>query len=411
MGANTARRMTSKPAVAGGVPVRDSMLPLAAAELKEEDERAVVEVLRKRKLGTGEKVREFENAVAEYVGAKYAVAVSSGAAGLHIALMAAAVGHEDEVITTPLTHPATSNCILYQNGVHIFVDVDPATFNIDAAKVKFRITGRTQALIPVHFAGNPSDLAALHELAEKNNLTVIEDAAHALGGEYDGRKIGSLSDLTVFSFSDPQHCYTGEGGMVTTNSEELYQWMLVFRENGMVSDPKKLVRQEGPWRVEMQDRGYNYRMTDLQAALGISQLARVEDYILRRTAIAERYNNAFKGHPAVELPQQNPRGRSTWHYYIVALRMENLKASRAEILHALRKENIEASVHYLPVFLHPYYLWIGHPDVCTIEGSLCPVAEDLYNRFLTLPLYPSMTDRDVNDVIEAVGRVLEYYSI
>lgn len=403
--------MTKIPAAAGGMPVRDRMLPLAVAQMTADDVRAVSGVLQRGMLGSGTMVREFEERVAEYVGARYAVAVSSGAAGLHVALMAAAVGHEDEVLTTPLTHPATANCILYQNGIHTFVDVDPATFNIDPVKTRYRVTGRTEAIIPVHFAGNPCELDALHQVAGENGLSVIEDAAHALGGEYAGRKIGALSDLTVFSFSDPQHCYTGEGGMVTTDSEELYQWMLVFRENGMVRDPGKLVRPEGPWREEMQDRGFNYRMTDMQAALGISQLARVDDFIARRTAIAERYNRALAGHPAVVLPRQNPRGRSTWHYYILALRMENLKADRTEIFNALRAENIGVGVHYLPVFLHPYYLWIGHPDVCTIEGSLCPLAEDLYNRFISLPLFPAMTDQDAGDVLEAVCRVLDYYSI
>ncbi|MCG8402111.1 MAG: DegT/DnrJ/EryC1/StrS aminotransferase family protein [Firmicutes bacterium] len=403
--------MTNKPAIAGGVPVRNRPLPLAQADMTEKDIEAVSGTLREGKLGCGAKVREFEAAVAGYVGARYAVAVSSGAAGLHVALMAAAVGHEDEVITTSLTHPATTNCILYQNGIHTLVDVDPATFNIDPVQVEHRITRRTEALIPVHFAGNPCDMRAFHQLARENGLSVIEDAAHALGGEYDGQKIGSLSDLTVFSFSDPQHCYTGEGGIITTNSADLCQWMLVFRENGMVRDARKLVGPGEPWRVEMQDRGFNYRMTEMQAALGIAQMKRVDAFVARRAAIAQLYNRTLAGHPAVALPEQNPRGRSTWHYYILALRMENLKASRAEIYDALRAENIQVWVHYLPVFLHPYYMWIGHPDVCTIEGSLCPNAEDLYNRFITLPLYPAMSDGDARDVMDAVTRVLEYYAI
>lgn len=198
---------------------------------------------------------------------------------------------------------------------------------------------------------------------------------------------------------------------MTTNSGEFYEWMLVFRENGMVSEAQKMIKPEGPWRKEMQDRGYNYRLTDMQAALGISQLARVEEFIGRRTEIANYYNRALAGHPALDLQEPNPLGRSTWHRYIVTLRTEKLKAGRTEILHAVRAENIEVGVHFLPVFLHPYYLWIGHPDVCTIEGSLCPIAEDLYNRFLTLPLFPSMTDRDAREVIEAVTRVLDYFLI
>lgn len=403
--------MSDKPAVAGGKPVREQMLPLAGASINEDDIQAVTNVLQGGNLSCGEMVRQFEKAVADYVGTKYAVAVSSAAAGLHIALMASAVGHEEEVITSPLTHPATSNCILYQGGIHTFADINPNTFNIDPEIVGIKINSRTEALIPVHFAGNPSDLESLHKLAHKHNLVVIEDAAHALGGEYNGKKIGSLSDLTVFSFSSPQHCYTGEGGMVTTDSEELCEWMLIFRENGLVSDPQKMIRSEGPWRIEMQDRGYNYRMTEIQAALGISQLKRVDEFIDRRAVIAKKYNQALSKHRAVVLPLQNNKGRSTWYYYVLALRPEYLKASRTEIFHALQAENIGVGVHYLPVFLHPYYLWIGHPDVCTLEGSLCPMAEDLYNRLLTLPLYPSMTEQDVDDVIVALSRVLNYYSI
>lgn len=400
-----------KPAIAGGRPVRGNLLPLAGSSINEDDINAVSEVLRAGEPGSGAMVQRFEEAVARYVGARYAVAVSSGAAGLHIALMAAAVGHEEEVITSPLTHPATSNCILYQGGIHTFADIDPATFNIDPRAVAAKISSRTSALIPVHFGGNPCDMDALWKLAREHDLAVIEDAAHALGAEYAGKKIGALSDLTVFSFSAPQHCYTGEGGMVTTNSDDLFEWLVIFRENGMVSDPGKLTKIGEPWRVEMQDRGYNYRMTGMQAALGLSQLGRVEEFIARRAGIARRYNRAFSGHPAVMLPVQNGRGRSTWYYYLLALRTENLRASRAEIYHALRAENIEVGVHYLPVFLHPYYLWIGHPDVCTLDTSLCPKAEALYHRLLTLPLYPAMSDRDVEDVINATGRVLDYYLV
>ncbi len=387
------------------------MLPMAKSVLSEKDINAVTEVLRSGKLSGGEAVYMFEQEMAAYTGAKYAVAVSSGAAGLHIALMSAAVGHMEEVITTPLTHPSTSNCILYQGGIHTFADIDPATFNMDPKMVAMKISDRTKALIPVHYAGNPCQLDAMQELARAKGLVIIEDAAHALGGEYEGQKIGAISDLTVFSFSSPQHCYTGEGGMVTTDSEELYQWLTMFRENGMVYDPKRQVKPEGPWTVEMQDRGYNYRMTGMQAALGISQLSRVDEYTGRRARIADRYNRVFSSHPAIILPEQNSRGRSTWHYYVLALRTENLKASRKEIFNALRAENIEVGVHYLPVFLHPYYLWIGHPDVCTLETSLCPKAEELYHKLLTLPLYPAMTDNDADDVIEAVVKVLDYYTV
>ncbi|SFH17819.1 dTDP-4-amino-4,6-dideoxygalactose transaminase [Desulfotomaculum arcticum] len=401
--------MKNKPAVAGGRPVREKVLPMAKSVLNDNDINAVTEVLRGGKLGSGEAVSLFEQAMTAYTGARYAVAVSSGAAGLHIALMSAAVGHMEEVITSPLTHPSTSNCILYQGGIHTFADIDPATFNIDPEMVAMKISDRTKALIPVHYAGNPCQLDALQELARAKDLVIIEDAAHALGGEYEGQKIGSISDLTVFSFSSPQNCYTGEGGMVTTDSEELYQWLTMFRENGMIYDSQRQVKPEGPWTVEMQDRGYNYRMTGMQAALGVSQLSRADGFIGRRANIAGRYNRAFSGHPAIFLPEQNSRGRSTWHYYVMALRTEYLKVSRREIFDALQTENIEVGVHYLPVFLHPYYLWIGHPDICTLDTSLCPKAEDLYHKLLTLPLYPAMTDNDAEDVIEAVLKVLNYF--
>lgn len=402
--------MTNKPAIAGGRPVREILLPLAKSVLNENDISVVTEVLRGGKLSGGAMVSRFEQAMAAYTGARYAVAVSSGAAGLHIALMSAAVGHMEEVITSSLTDPSTSNCIIYQGGIHTFADIDPATFNVDPRMVAMKISDRTKALIPVHYAGNPCQMDALQELARAKDLVIIEDAAHALGGEYGGKKIGAISELTVFSFSSPQHCYTGEGGMVTTDSEELYQWLTMFRENGMVYDPKRQVKPEGPWTVEMQDRGYNYRMTEMQAALGISQLSRADEFIDRRANIADRYNRAFSAHPAITLPEQNSRGRSTWHYYILALRTENLKVSRKEIFNALQAENIEVGVHYLPVFLHPYYLWIGHPDICTLDTSLCPKAEDLYHKLLTLPLYPSMTDSDAEDVIEAVLKVLNFYA-
>lgn len=406
-----ARIMMDKPAVAGGRPVRDKLLPLAQATIGEQDVLAVTEVLRRGQLGSGQLVRRFEEAVAAYVGTRYAVAVSSGAAGLHIALMAAAVGQGEEVITTPLTHPATSNCILYQGGLHTFADIDPTTWNMDPRQVAAKISSLTRALIPVHLAGNPCPMDDFWIQAREHDLVVIEDAAHALGGTYKNKKIGSSSDMTVFSFSNPQHCYTGEGGMVVTDSEDYYQWMLVFRENGMVNHPDLLTKAGEPWRVEMQDRGYNYRMTEMQAALGLTQLARVDEFVARRTAVAAQYNRAFGNHPAVTLPRQNPQGQSTWHYYLLALRTENLKVSRLEIFQALQAENIEVGVHYLPVFLHPYYLWIGHPDVCTLETSLCPGAEELYHRLITLPLYPAMTDRDAEDVITATCKVLDYYLI
>lgn len=403
--------MTAIPAVAGGKPVREKLLPLASPSLNEEDKQAVMQVLDSGNLKNGPMVREFEENFARYVGARYAVAVSSAAAGLHIALMAAAVGHEEEVITSPLVHPSTPAAILHQHGMHTFADIDPETYNVDPEEIRKKVSSRTVALMPVHFAGRPCDMEAIQDIARENKLEVIEDASHALGAEYRGKKIGTLSSLTVFSFSGPQGVYTGEGGMVVTDSEELYFWLLVFRNGGIVTDPQKLSRREGPWHFEMQDRGFYYQMTEMQAALGLSQLKRAGEFAARRREIAEIYNAAFAGMEQFDLPAPFHGGKHSWYYYIIALRPENLKAARLEIYNALRAENIGVGVHYMPAFLHPYFKWVGHPDVCTLEGSLCPRAENLYSRLLTLPLFPGMTRQDVEDVIEAVHRVMKYYAV
>ena len=402
--------MTRLPAIAGGRPVRESLLPIARPSIDQEDIEATVEVLKSGILSEGPKTEAFEEAFARYAGAKYAVAVSSGSAGLHIALRTAAIGHQEEVLTSPLSFPINANCILYQQSIHTFVDIDAATYNIDPAILAQKISYRSKAVIPVHFAGQPCDMEVIYDLAEKNNLTVIEDATQALGAVYKGKKIGSADNMTVFSFNSSQNLTTGEGGMVTTGSEETYKWLKIFRNLGIVKDPDLLVQQEDPWHYEMQDLGFNYRITEMQSALGLSQLAKTDNFLAARKKIATYYNDALSDLPNIVLPKQLPGAESAWHHYIIRLRPGTLNTGRLLIYQALRAENIGVDVNYLPIFLHPYYKWLGHPDVCTLEGSLCPRAEEVYNNTISLPIFPAMQEQDINDVIYAVKKVLNYYT-
>ena len=402
--------MTKLPAIAGGRPVRESLLPIARPSIDHEDIAATVEVLKSGILSEGPKTEAFEEAFARYVGAKYAVAVTSGSAGLHIALRTAAIGHQEEVLTSPLSFPINANCILYQQSIHTFVDIDAVTYNIDPAILAQKISYRSKAVIPVHFAGQPCDMDVIYDLAAKNNLTVIEDATQALGAVYKGKKIGSADNMTVFSFNSGQNLTTGQGGMVTTGSEETYKWLKIFRNLGIVKDPDLLVQQEGPWHYEMQDLGFNYKITEIHAALGLSQLAKTEKFLAARIKIAACYNDALSDLNNLVLPKQLSGVESAWHHYIIRIKPDTLNTGRLLLYQALRAENIGVDVNYLPIFLHPYYKWLGHPDVCTLEGSLCPRAEEVYNNTISLPIFPAMQEQDINDVIYAVKKVLNYYT-
>jgi len=395
-------------AVAGGRPVRESFLPYARQWVEEDDIAAVSEVLRGDWLTTGPAVAAFEREFAVRVGAAYAAAVSSGTAALHAACFAAGVGRGDEVITSPLTFAASANCALFLGARPVFADIDPKTYNICPEEIEKKITPQTKAIVAVHFTGQPADLDAIREIARRHSLVVIEDAAHALGATYKGRPVGGLSDLTVFSFHPVKHITTGEGGMVTTNDEELYRWLLLFRNHGIVRERELLVEDQGPWYYEVQDLGYNYRLTDIQAALGLSQLKKLDRFLARRRQIAAAYSEAFAALPEVEIPYQAPGAASAWHLYVLALRLDRLAKSRREIFEALRAENIGVNVHYLPVYRHPFYRWLGDPDSCSLQGFYCPHAEELYERLITLPLFPAMTDQDAADVITAVYKVISW---
>jgi len=393
------------PAVAGGKPVREKPLPYARQWIDEEDIDAVAEVLRGDWLTTGPKITEFEEKFAAYVGSRYAVAVANGTAALHAAVFAAGIGPGDEVITTPMTFVASANCVFYCGGTPVFADIDSRTYNISPDEIEGKITPRTRAVIPVHFTGQPCDLDRINEIARKNDLIVIEDAAHALGAEYKGKKIGGLSDMTIFSFHPVKHITTGEGGMITTNSEEFYQRLRRFRDHGIVRDRSLTLENHGPWYYEQRELGFNYRLTDIQAALGISQLKKIESFLKRRREIVETYNENFLHTEGIVLPYQAPQCRSAWHLYLISLDPGRLRAGRKELFEALRAENIAVNVHYLPVFYHPFYRLRGFSS----GSCACPRAEKLYKSIISLPLYPAMSDRDVFDVIKAVQRVIDHY--
>ncbi len=398
------------PAVAGGRPVRGNPLPFAAPMIDEDDIRSVADSLRGGVLSMGSAVARFEEAFASYTGSKYAVAVSSGAAGLHIALMAGGIGPQEEVIASPLARPAAVNCILYQKAVPVFTDVSPSTMTLDPEKVPARLTDRTRAVIITHYGGFPCRLDPLLEIAGERNLLVIEDSTRALGALYRGRMAGTYGHMGVFSFSGLQGVTTGEGGMVVTDDEETARWLAMFRDGGMIRERERLTRDLGPWHREMQDLGYNYRMTEMQAALGLSQIQKANLFLKRRAEIARKYTAALGGLEQLVVPEIAEGSRPSWEIYPLRIRPGLLSAGRREIFEAIQKENIGLDVNYLPVHIQPYYLWIGHPDVCTIVDSLCPVAEEIYENLICLPIYPAMTDRDVEDVITAVYRVINHFS-
>ncbi len=390
-------------AIHGGTPVRRTLLPYGRQSLDETDVEAVVEVLRSDWLTTGPNVQEFEERFAAWVGAKHAVSFSSGTAALHAAAFAAGLGSGDEAVTTPMTFCATANCILYQGAKPIFADVTGDTLNLDLQEVTKKISPSTRAIFAVDYAGHPADLAALRLLADDHGLLVIEDACHALGADYHGKRVGSIADMTVFSFHPVKHLTTGEGGMVTTEDAKLAETLRRFRNHGISSEARQ--RQDaGQWFYEMVLLGYNYRLTDIACALGLSQLGRLDANLSRRRQIAAQYLNAFSELPGIELPAVREGVNPSWHLFPIRLRLEKLSAGRAEVFRALRAENLGVNVHYVPVHLHPYYR-----DRFGDQTGTCPVAEDAYERLISLPMFHSMTAQEVEDVIHAVGKVMVNY--
>ncbi len=394
--------MGERLAIEGGRPVRASLLPYGRQLIGDDDVAAVTAVLRGTFLTTGPTVAEFEARFAARVGARHAVAVSSGTAALHAAMFAAGVGAGDEVVTTPLTFVGTANAALYLGARPVFADIHADTLNLDAARVEAALTPRTRVLAPVDFAGQPCDLAALRALARARGLLVVEDAAHALGAEVSGRPVGALSDLTIFSLHPVKHVTTGEGGVVTTDDAELARRVRRFRNHGIATDSADRQASGALWSP-MIDLGFNYRLTDVQCALGLSQLPKLETFLAAREAIAERYRVALKDLPGLTVPRVGPEARHAWHIFPVLVEPARLRVGRDEVFAALRAEGIGVTLHYVPAYWHPYYERLGY------ARGLCPIAEDVTSRLMSLPIFPGMSDADVEDVVAALWKVLGHY--
>lgn len=372
------------------------MIPYGRQTIEEDDIQAVVDVLRSDYLTTGPKIAEFEKMVADYVGAKYAVAISNGTSALHAACFAAGIQPGDEVITTPLTFAASSNCVLYCGGTPVFADVDPKTYNIDPEDIRRKITDKTKAIIAVHLAGQPCDMDEIHKIAKEHDLLVIEDGAHALGSVYKGKKVGTLSDMTTFSFHPVKPITTGEGGMIVTDNEEFYKKMMLFRSHGITRDENLMTRNDGPWFYQQLDLGYNYRITDIQCALGCSQMKKLDRFLARRKEIVARYNEAFADCENLVTPYQLPETESSWHLYIVQVK----NCDRKKVFEALREQGIAVNVHYIPVYMHPYYQEHGYKDIH------CRNAEEVYSHIISLPLYPTLMVEEQEYVIETLKHII-----
>ena len=373
------------------------MIPYGKQTIDQDDIQAVVDVLQSDFLTTGPKIAEFEQTVADYVGAKYAVAISNGTSALHAACFAAGIRPGDEVITTPLTFAASANCVLYCGGTPVFADVDPKTYNIDPEDIRRKITDRTKAIIAVHLAGQPCDMDAIHSIAREHGLIVIEDGAHALGSVYKGKKVGSMSDMTTFSFHPVKPITTGEGGMIVTDNEDFYKKMVLFRSHGITRDDSMMTRNDGPWFYQQFDLGYNYRITDIQCALGCSQMKKLNRFLACRKEIVARYNEAFADCDNIITPYQLSDTESGWHLYIIQVK----NCDRRQVFENMREKGIGVNVHYIPVYMHPYYQEHGY------ENVHCANAEEIYSHIISLPLYPGLTSEQQDYVIDTLKSLCE----
>ncbi len=389
-------------ALNGGSPVRHKLLPYGRQFIDDEDIESVNEVLRSSHLTTGPKVAEFEERFAREVDARHAVVVSSGTAALHSAVIAGGIQPGDEVITTPITFVATANCIRFQGGTVVFADVEQDTLNIDPNCVEALITENTKAIMPVDFAGHPCDMDRLQALADKHNLLLIEDSAHSLGATLHNRKVGSIGKLTAFSLHPVKHITTGEGGMVTTDDADMAARVRQARNHGLTTD--HLQREKASdWHYDVVELGMNYRLTDFHCALGISQVDKLPKMLKRRRDIANAYNAAFQGLEEIETPVVKPGADPSWHLYVIRLNLDKLSVGRDVVFKALRAENIGVNVHYIPVPWFTYYQNLGYGK------NDWPVAVSNYERILSLPIWPGMTDEDVNDVVVALHKVIDAY--
>ncbi len=374
------------------------MIPYSHQFIDEEDVEAIGNVAGSDWLTQGPKVNEFELALAKYCGAKYVVAVSNGTAALQAAYFSAGITSGDEIITSPMTFAATSNAAIWQGAKPVFVDVEKDTGNIDAKLIEEKITSKTKAITAIDYSGLPCDFEALRKIADKHKLILIEDAAHSLGAEYKGKKVGSIADLTTFSFHPVKSITTGEGGAITTDRKDFYEKLLLFRNHGITKDPNKFVnKNEGPWYHEMQELGLNYRLTDIQAALGISQLKKLDNFITKREEVVEKYSKELSGINGLLLPNHFFKDRkSSWHLYPIRVKSEE----RVSVFKELQKNGIGVQVHYIPVYWHPYYQKLGY------KKGLCPNAEKWYESEISIPIYPSLKKEDQQKIINDLKIIL-----
>ena len=404
-------------AINGGTPVREKPLSYGHQYIDEEDIAAVTAVLKSDFLTCGPQIGALEKKLCDLTGAKYAVVCANGTAALHIAVQAAGLKEGDELITTPMTFAASANCALYVGARPVFADIDPDTWNIDPEKIRAAVTDKTKAIVAVDYTGQAVRLDELKEIAAKAGACLIEDAAHAIGTLYKGRPIGSIADMTTFSFHPIKTVTGGEGGAVLTDDEGLYKKLLLFRSHGITRDPSLMERvnkgndggseifageygSDCPWYYEQVALGENYRMTDMQAALISSQLDKLQRFKERRKEIVDRYNEAFGGQPGLIIQKEIEESDTARHLYVLRFDTKTLGLSRKEIFRRLWAEGIHGNVNYIPVYRHPYYEALGY------EKGLCPVAESLYEEIISLPLYYGLTDGDVDDVIRAVYKVI-----
>lgn len=392
-------------AIKGGQPVRDNKIFYGRQWIDDADVEAVKEVLKSDYLTCGPMVTKMEKALVDYTGANYAVAVSNGTAALHCACMAAGIGEGDEVITTPITFAASANCIRYCGGTPVFADIDSETYNIDPKSIREKITSRTKAVIAVDFTGQAVCYKEIREICDEFGLIFIEDAAHSIGTKYNGIQVGNLADMTTFSFHPVKTITGGEGGAILTNNKDFYTKLVLAHTHGITHDEEMMADapHEGPWYYEQISLGYNYRITDIQAGLIVSQMKKLDEFVARRKEIVAKYNQAFEALEGIIIQKEIPESDTCRHLYIIRLDFDKLTCTRREFFDAMSAENVQCQIHYVPVYWFPYYKNLGY---CK---GLCPKAENIYEGIMSIPLFPKMSDKDIEDVIKAVKKITDYY--
>lgn len=395
-----------KLAIFGGNPIRKDKIYYGRQSIGEDDILSVVNVLKSDWLTQGPQIKKTQEQLCEYVGSEYAILTSSGTAALHIACLAIGIKKGDEVITSPLTFVASANCIRYCNGKVVFADVDENTYNITAESIEKKITSRTKAVIVVDYAGQPADYDEIKKVCKKYNLILIEDAAHAIGSVYKSKKVGNIADITAFSFHPVKTITGGEGGALVTNDCNLAKKIALFASHGISRNEEEFLNLcHGNWYYEQLELGYNYRITDIQAALIGSQMRKLDLFKSRRREIVNKYNKEYKKLEGLIIPYEKLCNDTCWHLYTIRIDENVLKCSRKEFFDALSAENIQPQVHYVPVYMHPYYEKLGY------EQGSCPNAEKIYKGIISLPLYPAMDNKDIEDVINAVKKIHSFYKI